>query len=59
MDWAGWWTAHGEAVITLVVGAVLGAFINWVFFRKAEKPKRISWEVMSGSTALHNAKCLR
>jgi len=47
MDWAAWWAAHSEAVITLIVGAAIGAFVNWVFFRKAEKPKRLNWEVMS------------
>jgi phosphate transport system substrate-binding protein len=47
VDWVLWWAAHGEAVITLIVGAVIGAFVNWVFFRKSEKPKRLSWEVMS------------
>jgi hypothetical protein len=47
VDWAAWWIAHGEAVITLIVGAVIGGIINWVFFRRAEKPKRLSWEVMS------------
>jgi hypothetical protein len=33
-----------EAVITLIIGGVIGAFFNWLFFRKAEKPKLISWE---------------
>jgi hypothetical protein len=32
MDWAAWWAAHDEAVITLIVGAVIGGFLNWVFF---------------------------
>jgi hypothetical protein len=48
MDWAAW-TAHGEAVITLIVGAVIGWIINWVFFRKAEKPKRLAYELRSMS----------
>jgi hypothetical protein len=47
VDWAAWWIAHDEAVITLIIGAVIGAFVNWFFFRRAEKPKRLSWEVMS------------
>jgi hypothetical protein len=41
MDWAAWWADHGEAVINLIVGAVIGGTINWVFFRRAEKPKRL------------------
>jgi hypothetical protein len=47
MDWAAWWAAHGEAAIALIVGAVIGAFANWISYRKAEKPKRLGWEVMS------------
>jgi phosphate transport system substrate-binding protein len=55
MDWAAWWAAHDEAVITLVIGAVIGAFINWVFFRRAEKPKRLGWEVMSRNAIIKAA----
>jgi hypothetical protein len=47
VGWAAWWAAHDEAVITLVIGAAIGAFANWVFFRKAEKPKVLAYEILS------------
>lgn len=51
MDWAAWWIAHDEAVITLIIGALIGALVNWFFFSRAEKPKRLRWEVMSHNQA--------
>ena len=52
MTWAEvaqWFDDHGEAVITLIVGALLGMLANWFFYRRAEKPKQLGWELVSGN----------
>lgn len=53
MDWAAWWAEHWEFVLGIVIGGALGALINWIFYRKAEKPKRLAWEVMSANRIIH------
>jgi hypothetical protein len=46
MDWAAWWAAHVEAVVSLIVGCLIGGLLNWAFYRKAEKPKRFAYQFL-------------
>jgi hypothetical protein len=33
----------------LLLGAFLGTLVNWIFYRKAEKPKQLAWTRISGN----------
>jgi hypothetical protein len=53
VDWAAWWSAHWEFVLGIVIGGAVGALINWIFYRKAEKPKKLVWDVKSANRIIH------
>jgi hypothetical protein len=44
-----WWTANGELVLGIVLGGIVGVVIQWYFHRRAEKPKRLGWELVSSN----------
>lgn len=49
MDWGAWWGEHGELVLGIVVGGIISAIVSWIYYRKAEKPKRLAYEIRSNS----------
>ena len=49
MDWGAWWGEHGELVLGIVVGGIIGAIVSWIYYRKAETPKRLAYEIRSNS----------
>jgi hypothetical protein len=53
MDWNAWWDAHGETVWASLAAIVITAVISFIFYRKAEKPKRLGWEVRSKSRIIN------
>jgi hypothetical protein len=56
MDWSAWWAAHGETVWASLAAIVITAVISFIFYRKAEKPKRLGWEVMSKSRIINASR---
>ena len=49
MDWGAWWGEHGELVLGIVVGGIIGAIVSWIYYRKAETSKRLAYEIRSNS----------
>jgi hypothetical protein len=47
------WQDYGSELVFLVIGLVVGTLVNWYFYRRAEKPKRLGWEVMSKSRIIN------
>jgi hypothetical protein len=49
VDWGAWWGEHGELVLGIFVGGIISAIVSWIYYRKAEKPKRLAYEIRSNS----------
>jgi hypothetical protein len=51
-----WWAVYGQLVISLLLGGVLSALINWYFVWLVEKPKRLAYEVLSRSRIMSDRR---
>jgi hypothetical protein len=49
MDWATFWSRHSETVWASLVAIIITLVITWAFYRKAEKPKQLSWQVITAN----------
>jgi hypothetical protein len=56
VDWGAWWGEHGELVLGIVVGGIISAIVSWIYYRKAEKPKRLAYEIRSNSRMISTGR---
>jgi hypothetical protein len=47
VDWTLFWEQHSETVWATLAAIVVTLVITWIFYRKAEKPKRLGYAVIS------------
>jgi hypothetical protein len=53
VDWTAWWAAHGETTWASIVSIIVTAVFGYIFYRRAEKPKRLGWGIMSKSRIIN------
>jgi len=53
MDWSAWWVAHGETAWASIISIIVTAAFGYLFYRRAEKPKRLGWGIMSKSRIIN------